>query len=300
MSFFTVSSKTMKDYLRLKKILTSILAIIILLSPFMSNDVHADSELFESNNNYYVTTSPVIFNYKNLRFKNDKLVTNGYMAVAVTDFFDCFGSYTYDWNSETRCVTITDGSNTYTIYCGTKYVIKNGSKIQAPTISMIYNDKIYASLKVMSDALNLKTLYDEVSDAILIANDSFFFNEFYTFDDVYWLSRIVYSEAGFESYEGMVAVANVVLNRVKHPEFPNTVYGVIFDKAGGVQFTPVAAGTIYNEPSEQAILAARAALNGYNNISSCLFFFNPRLAKSFWIAKACSFFGSIGNHDFYF
>ena len=74
----------MKDYLRLKKILTSILAIIILLSPFMSNDVHADSELFESNNNYYVTTSPVIFNYKNLRFKNDKLVTNGYMAVAVT------------------------------------------------------------------------------------------------------------------------------------------------------------------------------------------------------------------------
>ena len=120
-------------------------------------------------------------------------------------------------------------------------------------MNFIYNGKIYASLKVMADALGLKTLYEEVSDSILLTKHSFYFNAYYTYEDLYWLSRIVHAEAAHESYEGKVAVANVVLNRVRHDSFPDTIYGVIFDKAGGVQFTPVAAGTVYNDPSEEAI-----------------------------------------------
>ncbi|HQM97494.1 MAG TPA: cell wall hydrolase, partial [Clostridia bacterium] len=297
--FFVYYFKIM-ECLRLRRTITSILAIIILLTPLMSIDVSANAEISPNGISYWVTNSPVIYDYKNINFTNDKLIVGGYMVLPVTEFFDYFGYYQYEWNNETKSVTITDGYNTYVIYSGTSYLLKNGIMIQAPATSLIYNGKIYASLKVMADALGLKTLYDEVSDSILLTTNTFFFNSSYTYEDVYWLSRIVYAEAGYESYEGMVAVANVVLNRVRHDDFPDTIYGVIFDKAGGTQFTPVSAGTIYNEPSENAILAAKAALNGYNNISWCLFFFNPRIAKSTWIADSCDFYGSIGNHDFYF
>ncbi len=285
---------------KFRRVITSILASIILLTALMPIHVSALSDISPSGISFHETNSPVIFNYKNINFVNSKLIVGGYMVLPVTEFFDYFGYYQYTWNDETKSVTITDGYNTYVIYSGTTYLLKNGIMIQSPAISLIYNNKIYASLKVMADALGLKTLYDEVSDSILLTENSFYFNSSYTHEDVYWLSRIVYAEAGYESYEGMVAVANVVLNRVKHTDFPNTIYGVIFDKAGGIQFTPVSAGTIYNEPSEEAILAAKAALNGYNNISWCLFFFNPRIAKSTWIADSCNFYESIGNHDFYF
>jgi len=291
----------MKEYLRLRRVITSLLAIIILLSPLMSFDVSASTkQIFPTDTKYYVTKSPVIYNYKNVNFNYDKLIISGYLVVSVTEFFNYFGSYSYEWRNETKSVYITDGYNEYTIYAGTSYMIKNGVMLQSPTTSVIYNDKIYASLKVMSDAIGIKTMYDEVSDSILLTERTFFFNESYTYEDVYWLSRIVYAESGHETYEGMVAVANVVLNRVKHEDFPDTIYGVIFDKAGGTQFTPVAAGTVYNEPSDEAVLAAKAALNGYNNVAWSLFFFNPRLAKSTWIADSRTLYGSIGNHDFYY
>lgn len=67
----------------------------------------------------------------------------------------------------------------------------------------------------------------------------------YYSDAVYWLSRIINAEAQGEPYEGKVAVGNVVLNRVKSPLFPNTIYGVIFEYYKGIpQFSPVADGTI--------------------------------------------------------
>lgn len=289
----------MKD-LRLRRIITSILIIMILLSPLITINVDASAEISPQGIKYWVTNSPVIYDYKNIAFKNDKLIVDGYLIVPVTEFFDFFGRYEYEWDNETKSVTVTDGNNTYQIYSGTRYLLENGHKIQAPAMNFIYNGKIYASLKVMADALGLKTLYEEVSDSILLTKHSFYFNAYYTYEDLYWLSRIVHAEAAHESYEGKVAVANVVLNRVRHDSFPDTIYGVIFDKAGGVQFTPVAAGTVYNDPSEEAIRAAKDALNGYNNVSWCLFFFNPRLAKSFWIADTCDFYKSIGNHDFYF
>ena len=67
---------------------------------------------------------------------------------------------------------------------------------------------------------------------------------FYDADVVYWLSRIISAESRGEPLIGQIAVGNVVLNRVRSSAFPNTVWGVIFDRKWGVQFSPVSNGTI--------------------------------------------------------
>ena len=121
----------------------------------------------------------------------------------------------------------------------------------------------------------------------------------YSEDDLYWLSRIIYAEAGTEPFEGMIAVGSVVMNRVASDKYPNTVYGVIFDRKFGVQFTPAATGTVYRTPSKEAITAAKLCLCGYSISEDILFFLNERLSTSTWTKDNCRFVMTIGNHDFY-
>jgi len=124
-------------------------------------------------------------------------------------------------------------------------------------------------------------------------------NTTYTEDEVYWLSRIIEAEAGGEPFRGKVAVGEVILNRVESDEFPDTIWGVIFDDEFGVQFEPVSNGTIYNTPSNESIKAAKTALSGSNYIGDCLYFLNPTIASSNWITKNREFYTTINNHDFY-
>ena len=120
-------------------------------------------------------------------------------------------------------------------------------------------------------------------------------------EDIFWLSRIIFAEARGESYAGMVAVGNVVMNRLASALFPNTVRGVIFQYIQGIpQFSPVAEGTIHNTPSAESINAAwDAYLSRRNEVGRCLYFLNPRKAPNSWIIRNRAFFKTIGNHDFY-
>lgn len=145
----------------------------------------------------------------------------------------------------------------------------------------------------------------------------------YSEEDLRLLACLVYSEAGNQSYNGMLAVANVVLNRVKSDAYwhADTIKEVIYDKKWAVQF----AVTIKNSKGvstldkalksydtgkfsgsnaeaqkksmNQAIKAAKAALNGKNNIGSFLCFQNKRSASS--IKKKYSDYKIIGDHIFY-
>lgn len=108
------------------------------------------------------------------------------------------------------------------------------------------------------------------------------------------LARIVNGEARGEPYTGQVAVAAVVLNRVKSSSFPNTVAGVIY-QAGA--FDAVADGQINLSPSQSCINAARDALNGWDPTYGCLFYYNPRTATNAWMLSRPVLL-SIGNHAF--
>lgn len=122
----------------------------------------------------------------------------------------------------------------------------------------------------------------------------------YSSDDLYWMFRIIHAESEAEPYSGKVAVGNVIMNRVKLSDYPNTVKGVIFDYWDGIpQFSPVASGTIYNNPNEDSIKAAKEAMNGLRPVEDCTHFFNPDKAAGSWIVKNKTYYTRIGNHVFY-
>lgn len=114
-------------------------------------------------------------------------------------------------------------------------------------------------------------------------------------EDAYLLAQIINAEAKGEPYNGKVAVGNVVMNRVNHPDFPDTVKGVIFQKG---QFYPVTNGTIYNKPSEDALKAANEVINGKQIVGKqALYFYNPKTSTSDWIFTRTTI-TDIGNHRF--
>ncbi|SCY33987.1 cell wall hydrolase [Alkaliphilus peptidifermentans] len=118
--------------------------------------------------------------------------------------------------------------------------------------------------------------------------------------DVYWLARIIHAEAAGEPYRGKVAVGNVVLNRVNSKDFPNTIYNVIFEYYKNIpQFSPVADGSIYNNPCNECTQAAREAINGSRSVGNSTYFFNPSKAAGTWIVRNKSYVTKIGGHAFY-
>lgn len=121
----------------------------------------------------------------------------------------------------------------------------------------------------------------------------------YNYEDLYWLSRIISAEAKGESFTGQIGVGTVVLNRVRSSQFPNTIKGVVFDKKYGTQFTPVANGSIYQAPTQSAVVAAKMCLDGYVLSDSVLYFLNPAISTSSWIQNNRKYAFRVGNHEFY-
>ena len=116
----------------------------------------------------------------------------------------------------------------------------------------------------------------------------------YSSSDEYLLARLVYAEARGEPYVGQVAVAAVVLNRVRSSSFPNTIAGVIYQPWA---FSVVNDGQINLSPDQNAINAARDAMNGWDPTYGCLYYYNPVTATNSWI-KQKPIHLTIGSHVF--
>ena len=108
------------------------------------------------------------------------------------------------------------------------------------------------------------------------------------------LAKLVYAEARGEPYKGQVAVAAVVLNRVRSASFPNTISGVIYQRNA---FTCVNNGSINNTPDSSCIRAALDALNGWDPTGGCLYYYNPKTATDDWIRSRTTK-TVIGRHYF--
>ena len=112
--------------------------------------------------------------------------------------------------------------------------------------------------------------------------------------DLYLLARLVHGEARGEPYKGKVAVAAVVLNRVKSSSFPNTIAGVIYQRGA---FDAVSDGQINMQPDDESIRAARDAMNGWDPSNGCLYYYNPKTATSRWMLSRPVLL-HIGQHAF--
>lgn len=119
-------------------------------------------------------------------------------------------------------------------------------------------------------------------------------NSGFSSSDSYLLARCVHAEARGEPYLGQVAVAAVVLNRVRNSSFPNTISGVIYQPWA---FTCINDGQINLTPSDSAMKAAKDALNGWDPTNGCIYYYNPSTATSSWIWSRPVML-SIGKHNF--
>ncbi len=112
--------------------------------------------------------------------------------------------------------------------------------------------------------------------------------------DLNLLARMISAEARGEPYVGQVAVGAVILNRVRHPSFPNTISGVLYQSGA---FSALYDGQ-FNEPvADSAYKAARDALNGWDPTGGCIYYYNPKTATNQWI-RTLPIVTTIGRHVF--
>jgi len=119
-------------------------------------------------------------------------------------------------------------------------------------------------------------------------------NRFINEEEKKLLARLVQAEAEGEPFEGKVAVADVVLNRVEHEQFPDTIKDVIYQKNA---FEPVQNGSINEPASDEAVKAVEEALIDQDKNEELLYFYNPETATSDWIFSR-EVVKKIGNHSF--
>lgn len=208
-------------------------------------------------------------------------------------------SYTYDSKNKTSIMhgqgivlSATEGcfsvyANDRPLFASSPVVIMSDSRMYIPATSFAKATSLTVSKSGKN--VSLSGSFKALAPA----------SKFYDNDAVLWLARIIHAESSGEPLLGKIAVGNVVLNRVKHPSYPNTIYGVIFDRKYGVQFSPVLYGTIYNTPSYESTLAAKICLEGFDVSEGALFFLHPEISSSSWIPSSRQYKFSIGNHDFY-
>ncbi|WOC33699.1 spore cortex-lytic enzyme [Caproicibacterium argilliputei] len=116
----------------------------------------------------------------------------------------------------------------------------------------------------------------------------------YSSNDIKLLATIVSAEARGEPYEGQVAVAAVILNRVEHPSFPNTLAGVIYQPGA---FSCLTDGGVNAEVADSAYKAVRDAINGWDPSGGAVYYYNPAKSTSKWIFSR-PVITVIGNHRF--
>ena len=183
---------------------------------------------------------------------------------------------------------------------GAIYIEVNGRVLHVPDGVQVRDGVMYLPLRVVAQATGGTLHWDAQEQVAHIrlaqarpkqAN--------YNSEDLDWLARIISAESRGESLEGQIAVGNVVLNRVAHRNYPDTIKDVVFDRTYAVQFEPTENGTIYDNPTDSAILAAKLCLEGASVVEDCIYFFAPALSSGSWIVNNATYFKTIGCHRFY-
>jgi N-acetylmuramoyl-L-alanine amidase len=152
------------------------------------------------------------------------------------------------------------------------------------------------SAKTISDSSDSINLYKEKEDVAQVFSfkDK---NIHITEDEIYLMAQVVYAESCAEPYNGKVAVASVILNRLLHPDFPKTVEGVVKQKGA---FSCVINGQLKVTPDKSSYNAVMDALKGNDPTEKAVFFYNPKIATSKWMHNVSKDnVKPIGNHVFF-
>ena len=225
-------------------------------------------------------------------------IIDSHTYVPIREFSLAMGA----WNVRKDGITMTVQAPKLRIYADfeSKYIVANGRYLFVNSPMKTIDGALYVPVRLLTKAFGAYIRWDGRKSAIFVVKGSGSIapgEETYSEEDVTWLSKIIFAEARGESFEGKVAVGNVILNRVASPQFPSSVYKVIFDRRCGVQFTPAYSGAINNRSSEECVTAAKIALDGGNTAGTSLYFSQSNMGC--WAARNRPYVATIGNHSFY-
>ena len=223
----------------------------------------------------------------------------GTTYVPMRAFLNTVGGYDIWWDGENKAAAARSVENEISAPIGKTTLTVNGISYELSRPIYLENGVTYVPLRIFAGALGYDVFWDKNLGGAAVNATAQLTPYPYTEDDLYWLSRVIYAESGAESLEGQIAVGNVVLNRVRSAEYPNSIYGVIFDTKDAVQFEPITNGTIYKSPSSTSITAAKLALRGNRPVGDSLYFYAPALSQGKWINANCIYVRTVGCPRFY-
>ncbi len=199
------------------------------------------------------------------------------------------------WDPSRRTVHVSEENADFSMTDGGKTALSRGAEAALSAAPRVKNGTMYVPVRDAARLLGFDVTWNADDRSISLGKADADDSE----STLLWLARIIFAEARGEPFEGKIAVGNVVLERAASGEFPDTVYGVIFDRDPVVQFTPLSNFTLFNIPDDECIDAARRALAGEKAVDGCLYFVNPVTTSSDWVMKNREFVTMIGNHAFY-
>ena len=277
----------------MKKILYIVLTVSILLLTFPVSAYQRSEAPYT-----------LMVNSNIIKTEGNSIVFDTTAYAPVRFFLNSIGIFDIHWDDIHRKVTFTCEDKTVTLFEGNSLGLINEETVYIGGGVVLRNGRTLVPVRFIAELFGFFIEWDPVyynanliKDGVTV-NDSLIEKE-YTAEDLTWLYKIIEAESKGEPFLGKLAVGNVIMNRVKHPSFPNTIKDVIFDTAYGVQFQPVRNNAIYNTPSIDSVIAGKLAANGERPVGDSLYFLNPRTATSYWILRNRVFYKTISNHDFY-
>ena len=203
------------------------------------------------------------------------------------------------WDAGTRTATVHNDKLVLKATVGNLYLTVNNRYFYAPEGIQIENGQVMVPLSALVKAFDGSLTWNGSTGITAVTRGSGaakFGEQYYNADDLFWLSRVIYTESGNQPLEGKMAVGNVVMNRVKHPSFPSTIEGVLAQKN---QFTTYWSGHIARStPNAESVIAAKLVLDGgvVEEVKNALYFDS---AASSWASRNRTCVAVIGGHRFY-
>jgi len=227
-----------------------------------------------------------------------KVVINGVTYVSLTGMArELDADVNVAWDGGT--VIITTDSLTLAATSGNQYIEVNGRFLFIRAGIQKVDGDIMIPLNILAKAFNAKVGWDADAKVVTVTrgNGSILSgNEYYNYDDLFWMSRVIFAESGNQPLEGQIGVGIVVLNRVESPLYSNTIFGVISQTN---QFTTYGNGALANRtPNASSVLAAKLVLDGamIEELSNATYFDS---AANSWASRNKTCVAVIGNHRFY-
>lgn len=263
-----------------------------------------------------MVSAAAVIQHRSIEFDGAEILTEvyvdrGYQMVPAT-FFRETGAQV-NWNASYRAVVISQGSYMIALPVDQSYAdyglaeFAGWERDHLLTTTRIVADKSYVPFGYVAEKLGLQVKYEAKTKKTrlhTITSESANIEDAVSAEELYWLYQITEAEAGGESYDGRVAVAASILNRVAHVDWPNTIIETIFqvtyDEAGKAyyQYSPVLDQRIYTvSPSDETKEAVLAALQGEDPTAGATVFYNPDKTDNKWVRSRPELI-TIGAHIF--